>query len=321
MGGALIYAIATQTPQERALLRQPSTPLQRSEKGLSARQPAPNTTPAAGTQDLEMSGSAPPAQSGEIFDAFVARPKISTARPSVSHSNSIAPLDRSNTTSVSALPTTPEPRSSTEGASLRAAQASTIQPWVAEPVKSQNHIDDKAMHATATPASALHTVTLWSGTPLTVKIADTLSTDQAKKGQVFRATLQSPVVSDGFVIADAGSVVTGQIIESKRAGKLGGAPDLSLVLVEIRTTDNQSVHIETRSWEDRGQSHNLVMAPIRSAIGAVSGAVTSAARASGIGPEQDGEPTVKNGRNVVLPANTILQFRLAAPVSLTEQAH
>jgi hypothetical protein len=198
---------------------------------------------------------------------------------------------------------------------------SKIQPWATEPAKSPNGDDRPAAHTTSASAPQPHVVTLWSGTPLLVKVADTLSTDRARKGQLFRATLQSPVVSDGVTIAEAGAAVTGQVIESKRAGKFGSAPDLRLILVDIHSTDNQTVRVETVSWNDRGRSHNPVTGPIRSAIGAVSGVVTRASRDGAIVPEQSSEAAVRNGRDLILPANAVLQFRLAAPVSVTEQAH
>ena len=170
-------------------------------------------------------------------------------------------------------------------------------------------------------ASQPHTVTLWSGTPITVRLGELLSTDQNKSGEYFRATLLSPITQEGFVIADVGSGVTGQIVRSKRGGLLGRAPDLTLVLVQLRTTDNQIVHVLTTSWNDAGPSHNPVSGTFRSAFGAVSGALTGAVRGSGLMPEQSVEPSTNNGRSIILPPNTTLQFRLAAPVSLTEHTH
>lgn len=183
------------------------------------------------------------------------------------------------------------------------------------PILSQS--DDAAgKPASAATAARPHTVTLWSGTPLTVKLIDPLSTERVKEGQYFHATLASPIVRDGFVIAEAGSGVTGKVITSKHAGLFGHAPDLRLVLVELRTTDNQLVHVQTTSWDDRGRGHNLVSGTVRSAFGAVSGAVTGAVRGSGLLAE---DRSSTDGRNVFVPSNSILEFRLAAPVSLTER--
>jgi hypothetical protein len=155
---------------------------------------------------------------------------------------------------------------------------------------------------------------------LTVKLAEPLSTDQSKEGQYFRATLAVPVVEDGFVIADAGSGVTGEVVESRHPGLFGRAPDLRLTLVQIRTTDNQVVRVETISWNDRGRSRNPVTGTIRSAVGAV-GALTGAVHSNGVLAPQNTQTAAANGHNVLLPANTVLEFRLAAPVSLTEHTH
>jgi hypothetical protein len=153
---------------------------------------------------------------------------------------------------------------------------------------------------------------------LTVKLTEPLSTDHAKAGQYFRATLAVPLTRNGVVIADAGSGVTGEVVAAKRLGMFGRAPDLRLVLVELRTTDNQIVHIQTSSWDARGRGYNPVSGTVRSAFGAVSGALAGAARGSGLVAEDDGA-RFTGSRNVFLPANSILEFQLATPLSVIER--
>ena len=162
------------------------------------------------------------------------------------------------------------------------------------------------------PTPEPHTVTLSSGTILKVRLTQPVSTDGGSKGQLFNATLLSPIVQDGYVIADSGAPVTGEIVESKRAGKFGGTADLQLVLVEMHTTDQQDVRIESTSWNDHGRSHRLITAPFR-VLGALSGSHGSGA--------QEYNVAAVHGRNITLPADTVLQFELAAPVSLTEHVH
>jgi hypothetical protein len=173
----------------------------------------------------------------------------------------------------------------------------------------------------AVSAPPPRTVTLWSGTPLIVKLNSAISTNHAAKGDYFWATLEKPIVRDGFIIADAGSPVKGEIIEAKHGGVFRRSADLRLVLIELHTTDKQTVPIESAYLDDRGHGRNPVTGTIRSAFGATVGALTGMRGDGSFVPDQDAEArTVKNGRNITLPANTLLQFQLAAPVSLTEHA-
>jgi hypothetical protein len=143
-------------------------------------------------------------------------------------------------------------------------------------------------------------VTLYAGTPVNITLWETVSTDQAKKGRYFRAILASSIVKDGLIIAQAGSAVTGQVVTSKGTGLFGHRPELRLTLCDIRTTDNQVVRIQTYQWDEKGRSHHLVTGPFRSAFDVLA---------------------ARNPGTLVLPPNTALQFRLAAPVSITERPH
>src|SRR5581483_597011 len=209
MGGALIYALATRTPQERALLSQVSAfsrpkPVPQSTNTAAARQSVTSTA-AADKQHLEATNSTPQPMTqtdettppGEILDAFVAKPKTSRAPPPMPRPDSTAPTGRTNE-SPPAPAKTVEPKPVTQTASLPSAQNSVVQPWPTGSSKPPSVNSNETTRATDTPRSLPHTVTLWSGTPLSVKITDTLSTSQAKEGQLFRATLQSPLISDGF---------------------------------------------------------------------------------------------------------------------------
>ncbi len=164
------------------------------------------------------------------------------------------------------------------------------------------------------------TLTVARGTPVNVKLEEPLSTEQAKKGKLFHASLASPIVTDGFVVAQAGSGVTGKVLESRRAGVFGRRPELQLVLLDIQATDKQVVPVQTGTWDDTGRAHNPLESTMRSAVGAVSGAVTGAARGSGMMPEQC-DRCESSSRIIMLPANTTLQFRLVAPVLVTERKH
>lgn len=310
MGGAMIYSVAAQMRQQRASLNQ-SVPQTVASGGPQAASVTETSAPQPETTSSVVRVPIPPPD--EPSEAYVQVPQAT-----VVHAPALPPpAAPASKLAINTRPrlSNPAPGLPAEPASFNPAsinpsssgRPSTVQPWTTQPVESTIAANNPPGAVASAPAPQPHTVTLWSGTPLTVKLDQPLSTDQVKEGQYFRATLTVPVVQDGFVIADAGSGVTGEVIEARRAGLFGRAPNLRLVLKQIRATDDQVVPIETISWNDRGRRRNPVAGTVRTFAGAFSQAWV-------------GEEPFVNGlhHNLVLPANTILEFKLAAPVSLTE---
>ena len=89
------------------------------------------------------------------------------------------------------------------------------------------------------------TITIPSGTVLAVRLRQLISTDRQSAGDPFAATLDQPIVIDGFVIADKGSNVRGKITSLDAPGRVKGRAAISLELMEINTTDGQRVDIHT----------------------------------------------------------------------------
>ncbi len=140
--------------------------------------------------------------------------------------------------------------------------------------------------AQTSPAPQPHTVTLPAGTTVSVRLAETLSTNDNYTGDTFRATLESPIIADGFIIADKGSKVLGQIVKAQKAGRVEGVSELTLALTEINTTDGQRVKIETSTWDKKGpKSTDQDAAKIAggAAVGAIIGAIAGGGKGAAIG--------------------------------------
>jgi hypothetical protein len=317
VGAAMIYSVARHARQQPNL---------RSEQKQAPKQTiAPTSTSDQEVTEGRSVLAAPKSLPDQPSEAYVQAPQRTVVRTAAPGNRS--PMPPVHAPSFPSKPATPPgtlnsaPNFAVPPPSINPplnGQATAVQPWTAEQAESSP--PEKGRPTPRVVPAAVpqaHTVTLWSGTPLTVKLTEPLSTDHTKEGQYFRATLAAPITRDGFVIAEAGSALTGKVIASKRGGMFGRAPDLRLILVDLQTTDNQIVRIQTTSWDGRGQGHNPLSGTVRSAVGAVSGALTGAARGSGLIPEDTGTPFT-DSRNVVLPGNAILQFRLATPLSLTE---
>ncbi len=168
--------------------------------------------------------------------------------------------------------------------------------------------------------------TVQPGTTLAVRVSETLSSDRNRTGNTFPATLASPLVVNGFVVARGGSTVLGRVVNARRAPVIGGRSELTLALTNITTADGNLVRIDTSTWDERGAHSSIVNTAkmaTGAAVGAVVGAVTGAAEGAGLtsalqnGDRTDGFMATK--RTVVLPAGTEIVFSLATPLTTTEK--
>jgi hypothetical protein len=160
-----------------------------------------------------------------------------------------------------------------------------------------------------------------------IRLAEALSTDTNYTGDTFRATLESPLIVDGFIIADKGSKVLGKIANAQKAGRVQGVADLLLTVTEINTTDGQRVKVDTSTWDKKGpKSTGEDTAKIAggAALGAVIGAIAGGGKGAAIGAGAGGAVgtgavIATRGKHATLPIETRLTFRLANPVAITEK--
>jgi hypothetical protein len=170
-------------------------------------------------------------------------------------------------------------------------------------------------------------VTLNSGTLLSVRLIDGLSAERNVPGDIFTGTLDKELVVNGFVIAERGARVEGQVIASDRGGKVRGVSGLAVALTRLHTTDGQSIAITTDSFERHAEpSHRDdatkvgVGAAAGAIIGAIAGGGKGAAVGAGVGGAAGaGDVLLTRGKPAALPSETRISFRLSAPVTITER--
>jgi hypothetical protein len=139
--------------------------------------------------------------------------------------------------------------------------------------------------------------------------------------------LDQPLVADGFVIAERGARLEGRIVSAQRAGRVTGLSDLSIELVQLKTSDGQHVPIETQTFVKHGETskgQDAAKIGAVAAIGAVIGAVAGGGKGAAIGAGAGGAAgagTVMGtrGKAAILPPETKISFRLRNSVTLTER--
>jgi hypothetical protein len=173
---------------------------------------------------------------------------------------------------------------------------------------------------TLPPVRVPATVTIAAGTMLPVRIGETISTVRYQVGDSFLATLDRPLVVDGWVIAEKGSRLEGRVVEAA-SGRL------RVELVKLSTSDGQHIQIRTDPYKkDAGSSTGADAAKVGAgaAIGAAIGAAAGGGKGAAIGVGAGAAAGVAgaaltHGRPAEIPVETRISFRVAGPVTITER--
>ena len=156
---------------------------------------------------------------------------------------------------------------------------------------------------------------------------ETLRSDKNQTGDSFKATLDQPLVVDGFVIAERGSKLEGRISEVDTGGRVRGVSQMTLELVRLNTSDGQRIRLQTETFARHGEKSVKsdaakigVAAGIGAAIGAIAGGGKGAAIGAGVGGAAGaGGVMATRGKAAEIPAETRLSFRLREPITITEK--
>jgi hypothetical protein len=170
------------------------------------------------------------------------------------------------------------------------------------------------------------THTLAAGTAVKIRTTNQLSTKTSTSGSPFEASLDAPLAADGYVIATRGAAVQGVITESDDGGRIKGRASLSLSLRHITLADGRNLAIQTDSEGARaasGVKKDALKVGIASGIGAAIGAIAGGGRGAAIGAGAGaaggtGLVLGTKGQAAVIAAESLLTFRLTAPVTVQE---
>src|SRR5262249_31862486 len=170
-------------------------------------------------------------------------------------------------------------------------------------------------------------VTIPAGTSLSVRLIDSIDSDQNKTGDKFRASLESSILADGRVIVPKDADVDGEIVSLDSAGHFTGRSEISLALTRL-SFNGKTYDIETDQYKKEGASRGKRTAETvggGAAVGALIGGLTNGGKGAAIGAgigagAGTGVQAVTKGQQVRLPSETILEFRLNASVTVEPSA-
>lgn len=160
-------------------------------------------------------------------------------------------------------------------------------------------------------------------TVLAVVLDQTISSKTTKSGDKFSATVETPVEVDGKVAIPKGARAEGMVKEAKAAGRFKGGAVLALTLTTV-TVGGKDYDIQTSapttSSKGKGKRTAVMVgggAAGGAAIGAVAGGGKGAAIGALIGAAAGtGGAGFTGNRDITLPAETALDFKLLQPVDI-----
>ncbi len=165
------------------------------------------------------------------------------------------------------------------------------------------------------------------GTRILVRMIDGIDSEKNHVGDHFRASLEANLEQDGVVVVRRGTDVYGELANVQGAGHLSGHADLRLELTGILIHDS-IVPIVTGDYDvaGKGRGGNTAKktaggAMLGALLGALAGGGRGAAIGAGVGAAAGATVNiVTKGEKVRVPSETILEFRLDAPVTITPDA-
>lgn len=191
------------------------------------------------------------------------------------------------------------------------------QPANANPVPAQTAPPD--------PPPAPKVLTIQSGTAMAVRLIDAIDSETANVGQTFRATLDAPLSSEWEIAIPAGYNVEGHVVEVKSAGKFAGQSELVLQLDRIVAGD-KTYSVQTDQYRRQGKNrttNTVEKVGAGAAIGAIIGGIAGGGKGAGIGAAAGGGlgggvQAATKGQQIKLPSETVLNFTLQSPLTVTQ---
>ena len=173
------------------------------------------------------------------------------------------------------------------------------------------------------PPPAPPPVVIPAGTLLTITIDQTVSSKTNNNGDPFAASLAAPISVDGVTVLPTGTRAKGTVVQAESAGRVKGGAVLALTLDSL-TVNGQPYSIQTSEFEEtikgRGK-RTAIGAGGGAAFGLIVGGLAGGGKGAAIGALAGGGAgtagTAFTGkRDITIPAETRLHFKLTAPLTV-----
>jgi hypothetical protein len=173
------------------------------------------------------------------------------------------------------------------------------------------------------PAAQYGEITIPAGQSFLVRMIDGVDSSKNQVGDVFHASLETDLYIRDSLVARKGTDVYGRLAEVKEAGHLSGSAELQLELIRI-VIDGHDYPLVSSDYSLKGQGRGSDTAKkvgggavVGAIIGAIAGGGKGAAIGAGVGSATGaGVQVFTRGKQVKVPSETLLEFRLEQPATV-----
>jgi hypothetical protein len=167
-------------------------------------------------------------------------------------------------------------------------------------------------------------VTIPQGTLLQLRTSEALNSKRAKDGESVQLTVIRDVAVGGVLALPKGATVHAVVTEAKKAGSLGGSPELALRLTSL-DLGGQSYQLDSDQFKVKGP--NKTGQTVGSAVGGgILGTIIGCAVGRGVGcavgagagvAAGTAASAASSGPGIWIPAEALVTFHLNSPLTVT----
>jgi hypothetical protein len=188
---------------------------------------------------------------------------------------------------------------------------------VTAPANSAAAQQETAANPPAPPPPPPAPMTIPKGTRIDIRLNEAIDSKTAEVGSTFNGVLNAPIRVHGETVFKAGDPVSGEVVASKGKGRFKGSGDLGIDLTEVGHT---RVHTTEYEKVDKGDGKRTgAFIGGGTGLGAILGGIAGGGKGAligglaGAGAGTAGAATGR--RDVLIPAETAITFRLTEPVT------
>lgn len=184
--------------------------------------------------------------------------------------------------------------------------------------------------ATPAPAPAAASVgpggevTIPAGQSILVRMVDGVDSSKNHVGDIFHASLETDLNVNGTLVAHKGTDVYGRLAEAKKSGNFTGKSELQLELTRL-VIDGHDYPVVSSDYTLQGKGQGSQTAKkvgVGAVAGTIIGAIAGGGKGAAIGAAAGGATgagvqVLTKGAQVKVPSETVLEFRLEQPATVS----
>ncbi|HLJ87462.1 MAG TPA: BON domain-containing protein [Candidatus Angelobacter sp.] len=163
-----------------------------------------------------------------------------------------------------------------------------------------------------------------TGTQLSIRLNDEVNSEKAQVGDIFHASISTPVQVDGNTVIPTTADIEGRVVDVKSAGRFAGQSVLTLQLTRLLMS-GKSYTLTTDQWTKSGSGRGKATAAKvggGAAVGAILGGIFGGGKGAAIGAAAGagagtGVSAATKGQQIILKPETVLNFQLQNSLTVT----